>query len=301
MTKSKRPHLRAIGYAIIGYTLWVLSDALTKLSSEAALPPYEVVASQGLFIVLFSAISLPPRKLVVTLRPRHWRAQMTRGCLSLGSCFFNVIALKHLPLTMFYVTVFVAPMLIVLLAALCLREHLTRGKVAAVIAGFGGVVIAVNPGAALSSGDVIGYTAALASTTCFVLSTVWLRRLTQTETVRSLVFFTGLMECVVGALLCALLGGQAVGAETLIMLAGMACFGMMGNLCNFYALHKTTAANVAQFHYTQIVAGAILGYLIWHDVPAFHTVIGAAIIIGSGLFIAARASATTNESASEGR
>jgi drug/metabolite transporter (DMT)-like permease len=44
---------------------------------------------------------------------------------------------------------------------------------------------------------------------------------------------------------------------------------------------------VSQFHYTQIVAGSLLGFLIWRDVPSLHTVLGAAIIIGAGLYIAA--------------
>ena len=79
-----------------------------------------------------------------------------------------------------------------------------------------------------------------------------------------------------------------VSPSTLLLLLGMAVFTLTGQLCNFTALRLTTAATVSQFHYTQIVAGALLGFLIWQEVPAVHIVLGTAIIIGSGLYIAAR-------------
>jgi drug/metabolite transporter (DMT)-like permease len=74
----------------------------------------------------------------------------------------------------------------------------------------------------------------------------------------------------------------------LLILVAMAVFTLIGQLCNFTAMRLTTAATVSQFHYTQIVAGALLGFLIWHEVPALHTVLGAGIIIASGLYIAAQ-------------
>src|SRR5262249_1531080 len=107
------------------------------------------------------------------------------------------------------------------------------------------------------------------------------------ETSDSIAFFTS----VVGVTLC---GGLAawhavpVSPATLLILFVMAVFTLLGNLCNFTALRLTTAATVSQFHYTQIVAGAVLGFLIWRDVPGPHAVLGAGIIIASGLYIAAQ-------------
>jgi len=56
-----------------------------------------------------------------------------------------VVALRHLSLTMFYILVFTAPMVIALLSSVFLREGLTWRKGVAIVAGFAGVVIAVNP------------------------------------------------------------------------------------------------------------------------------------------------------------
>jgi drug/metabolite transporter (DMT)-like permease len=66
-------------------------------------------------------------------------------------------------------------------------------------------------------------------------------------------------------------------------------------MLNYYALRLTTAATVMQFHYSQIIAGALIGYLIWHDVPSWMTIGGAAVIIASGLFIAAHTHKASTE------
>jgi drug/metabolite transporter (DMT)-like permease len=281
-------HLPAIGFAVAGFTFWVFGDTLMKIAGDANLPPYEVVA----FLCLFGAIMMTAKGAaqgnVAALWPRRPGRQVARILLGLGCSMANTVALKHLPLTLFYAAVFTAPMIIAALAALFLRERFTAAQTAAIMAGFAGVVVAINPFSDLNEGDWTGYAAVFVSVLCFSASAVWLRVITQSETADSIAFFSA----VVGAALC---GGLTawhavpVSPATLALLFAMAVFTLLGQLCNFTALRLTTAATVSQFHYTQIVAGSLLGFLIWREVPALHTVIGAAIIIASGFYIAARA------------
>jgi len=289
-------HMRGIACALAGYTLWVIVDTLMKLAGESALPPYQVVGFLGLFFVIFLVAESAPRGELRALWPRNPRLQAMRAILPLGSNILNVIALKHLPLTLFYVTVFTAPMMIALLAALCLKERLSPLKVAAIMAGFIGVIIAIDPfGANAHGGDAIGYLAALGSTFCFAANTVWLRVMTQSETVRSLAFSISFIEAILGVALMLVLGHAPMTSLLLLILAAMALVNIVGNIMNFLALRLTTAANVAQFHYTQLVAGALIGYGIWHEIPTWHMAAGAILIIGSGLTIAQKAqSAPTN-------
>jgi drug/metabolite transporter (DMT)-like permease len=287
MYSKSQSHLRAIGFAVAGFTSWVLGDTLMKLAGEADLPPYEVVAFLCLFSIALMAMKGAAQGNVMALWPRHPHRQIPRIVLALGCSMSNAVALAHLPLTLFYAAVFTAPIVIALMAVVFLRERLTLVKIIAIVAGFAGVIVAINPLDNLAQGDWTGYAAAFAGVLCFSGSTVWLRLITQSETSDSIAFFTS----VVGTVLCGVLTAwHAVpfGAFTLLILLGMAVFTLIGNLCNFTALRLTTAATVSQFHYTQIVAGSLLGFLIWHDVPALHAVLGAGIIIGSGLYIAAR-------------
>jgi drug/metabolite transporter (DMT)-like permease len=287
-----RSDLTAIGLAVAGFTSWVFSDTLMKLASEADLPPWEVVAFLSLFGAVMMAVKGAAQGSVTALWPRRPGRQFGRIAMALGCSMANAVALRHLPLTLFYAAAFTAPMVISLLAAVFLRERLTAAQIIAVIAGFAGVIVAIDPLDTLTQAEPIqadwtGYAAMLVSVLCFSASAVWLRVIAQSETADSIAFFSGL----VGAAVC---GGLTawhavpVSVPTLLLLLAMAVFTLIGQLCNFTAMRLTTAAMVSQFHYTQIVAGAVLGFLIWHEVPALHTLLGAGIIIASGLYIAAQ-------------
>jgi drug/metabolite transporter (DMT)-like permease len=278
--------LPAVGLAVAGFTSWVFSDTLMKLVTEANLPPYEVVAFLYLFATVMMIMKGAAQGSLMALWPRRPSRQFLRTALALASSMANIVALKGLPLTLFYTAVFTAPMVISVLAVPFLGERLHRAQVIAVVAGFAGVVIALDPRGNFMQGDWTGYAAVFVSVLCFSGSAVWLRVITRSETTDSIAFFS----CLVGALVC---GGLMVwhavpvGPSTLLLLLAAAVFTLIGQLCNFTAMRLTTAATVSQFHYTQIVAGAVLGFLIWHDVPTLQTVLGAAIIVGAGLYIAA--------------
>jgi drug/metabolite transporter (DMT)-like permease len=279
--------LRAIGLAVAGFTSWVFGDTMMKLASEAELPPYEIVAVVCLFGAVMMMAKGAAQGSVMALWPRHPGRQLARAGLALVCGMSNAVALAHLPLTLFYTAVFTAPIFISLLAALLLRERLIPVQIIAIIAGFAGVVVAINPLDNLTKGDWTGYGAVLVGVLSFSASAVWLRVMTQSESSDSIAFFYG----VVGTLVCGgLVAWHAVpvSPSMLLLLFALAVFSLVGQLCNFTAMRLTTAATVSQFHYTQIITGALLGYLIWHDVPAVHTVLGVGIIIGSGLYIAAQ-------------
>src|SRR5215472_6381737 len=129
-------HLRAIGFALAGFTSWVFGDTLMKLAGEADLPPYEVVAFLSFFGAVMMTVKGSMQGNLMALWPRRPRRQLARIVLSLGCSMANAVALKHLPLTLFYTAVFTAPMVIALLAVVFLREHLTPVKIIAVMAGF---------------------------------------------------------------------------------------------------------------------------------------------------------------------
>ena len=79
------------------------------------------------------------------------------------------------------------------------------------------------------------------------------------------------------------------GNESWIILLAMGLLCALGNICVFIALRYTTAATVSQYHYTQLVAGAVVAYLMFHEKPTRSMLVGAILIVGSGLYIAALA------------
>jgi len=286
-------HLRAIGFALMSFTLWVFADTGMKIASEAGMPPYELMGLMGLSATLVMMALAGMRKETKKLRIRDWRPQALCAVCSMVCTLSNAVALKHLSLTVFYIVVFTAPMVTAILAALFLKERLSPIKVMAVIAGFIGVLVAVNTPhtSSTQTGDWIGYVTASISVAAYSIWTIRMRGMTQSESLESIAFFSGISLAGVG------LGWTLIdlhrittGGIGLALLSGL--FNLGGNLFNYKALKHTTAGNVLQIHYSQIITGAMMAYLIWGDLPAWRLVAGAAIIIGSGLVIAAQARKT---------
>lgn len=282
----------AIGLAVAAFTLWVLTDTCMKLVGQSGLPAYEILAFLGLFIAGFLVAHAGLRGGVRALWPRDTRRSLVRSLLDLGNNLCVVVALRHLSLTLFYILVFLAPMVTAVLGAVFLREHMTWRRAAAVLAGFVGVVIAVDPFGSARQGDWIGYAACMVCVACFSANMVWSRVLTQTEPAESLTFFSGVVMAVFGF---GLMLWHAAPLTPLLTtgLCAMGFFCALGSFFFFVALKHTTAATVAQYHYTQLLTGALLAYLIWHTRPTLSMVLGAVLIVASGLYIAVTAPRST--------
>lgn len=283
--KSSISDLGAIGFAFTGFTCWVLADSTIKLVGQSGLPPYEMVAFLGLFMAMFLAAYGLWRGNAQALRPRSLTRQIGRACLDMANNVCVVIALRHLTLTLFYVLVFTAPMVIVLLSALFLHEGLPWRKGLAILAGFAGVAIAVHPWGNARQGDLTGFLACLICVACFSVNMVWSRVLTRTESPESLAFFSGLVTAVAGLLLM-LFHAEPINMLPLAGLFAMGLFCALGTLCFYIAVKHTSAANVSQYHYTQLITGTLISYLVWHDKPGFFVLAGGSLIFASGLYIA---------------
>ena len=279
-------HLGAIGYALAGFTFWVLTDTSIKLIGQSGLPPYEMVAFLGLFMAMFLGMYCISRNQVHVLKPKRLDLQMARACLDTVNNVCVVIALRHLTLTLFYILVFTAPMVIALLSSIFLREGLPWRKGLAIGAGFAGVVIAVNPFGSARDGDWVGFTACMICVACFSVNMVWSRVLTRTEHPESLTFFSGLVTAAAGFLLMLFVHAEPLTWRLLAGLFAMGLFCALGTLCFYIAVKHTSAANVSQYHYTQLITGTLLTYLIWHIRPNIYVLMGGALIFGSGLYIA---------------
>jgi len=281
--------LGAIGFALAGFTFWVLADTCIKLVGQSGLPPYEMVAFLGLFMAMFLALYGISRKQVQVLRPKRLDWQLARACLDMVNNLCVVIALRHLTLTLFYILVFTAPMVISLLSAVFLREGLPLRKGLAIAAGFAGVVVAVNPFGNAREGDWIGFAACMTCVACFSVNMVWSRVLTRTEHPESLTFFSGVVTAAAGFALMLLIHGEPLTARLLLGLFAMGLFCALGTLCFYIAVKHTSAANVSQYHYTQLITGTLVSYLIWHNKPGVFVLMGGALIFASGLYIAVAA------------
>ncbi|MDD4615961.1 MAG: DMT family transporter [Alphaproteobacteria bacterium] len=276
---------QAMFFAVVAYFLWVVSDTGVKLARQSDLSPFIVMAFFGIPGILFYSGNAFRQGNLLNLRPRSWREQIGIAFSGVMINYVNAIALKHLPLTIFYVVVFTIPLMVAALSALLKHEVLTRFKVFCIVAGFCGTAIAVG---FKGGGDFVGYLSAFASVAFFSVTTILMRKIATTDSVESIQFFRNLCVGIVGIGAAVVEGANSPGMIPLSILAVAAAIGTIGSFFFNKAIQNTSSTNAVQFHYTQIIWGALFGFFLWHEVPAWNVVVGSAIIIASGMVMAAQ-------------
>ena len=181
--------------ALGGFFAWVVVDVVIKLVSENTLSPFVIMSVLGTVGALSVLTSAAFKKNLGLLRPRSLREQMAIALCSVAMNYFLVIALRHLPLTVFYIVVFTTPLVIAIFSALLKYETLSPVKMACIIAGFIGVIIAVD---AHGSGDWVGYAAGSVNVIGFAIFTILMRKISKTDSMESIQFLNTLSVAAVG-------------------------------------------------------------------------------------------------------
>ncbi len=222
--------------------------------------------------------------------------QILRGCCLFGSTIFNFLALKTLPLADAITILFFAPMVITALAGPLLGEWAGWRRWLAIGVGMVGVVIVTRPGL----GHVgIGHFYALLSVFSYCFYVIMTRAMSQTETSESLIFYSALTPVVLFSPSIPLAASVPPDLVSWILLIGLGIFGGAGHWLVIQAYKRATVSALAPYPYSQIVYAVALGYFVFGDVPDRYTIIGAAIIIGSGLYIVRREQVLRKASYSE--
>lgn len=209
----------------------------------------------------------------------QYRLHAFRILCSAGDTFAFYYATRALPLADVMAFYMAAPLIIVALSGLLLGERVGLVRWIAVACGFVGVLIALRPGhAALSPSALL----ALGGAGLFALTITVTRKLRGTDWLTLTAY--------------QVLGTGAVGALTLVLdwttpdltdLALMFVVGIVSMLCFMAitrALGLAPASLLAPLQYTSIVWAALMGWMVWGDVPGATTLLGVAVIIVSGLF-----------------
>ena len=278
-------HPQAMLAALATYFLWSIYDITIKFAQQTPVSPFLILAIVGFAGAAFLTGFATVTHTLPTLRPTRWRLQSCTAACAAAMGFTNIIALKHLPLTLFYDFFFTAPLVIALFSVFLKHETLTPTKIACLIAGFIGT-IGVHGG----NGDMTGYIAISVSIICYSSRPLFVRHMGKTVTAESTLILCTLfvsLAGVAGFLLQPSVGGIETWAFFVFAFCGILT--TLGSILYFHALQNTLSTNVIQLHYTQIIFGALFGYLLWNEIPTWNLVVGSFIIIASGMFVAAQA------------
>ncbi len=231
----------------------------------------------GLMLIFFApAMGL---RLVRTTQPT---SQLSRATLMLGSTLCNFGAISFLPLAEVKAVSFVSPLLVTVFAVWLLKEHVTPGRWVAILIGFGGTLFIVRPGSAMLNPAVF---LALGSAFCYSLYQILTRRLGGDDPQLTSLFYTAF----VGFVFMSFMLPHVWKPPELVHLPAfllLGAAGMTGHYLLIKALEIERASALSPFGYTQLLWISLSGYLVFHDVPDMHSIIGMVVIVASGLYVA---------------
>lgn len=278
---ADNPVFTAILLTCLAYLLYSFSDTTIKyLGSHYHFT--QIVFFNGLLVA--SGVLLygwwREGKTVFRMQKPKW--VILRALLGVTVSSINMVAVAHLQLTTFYTLVFTSPLWVAMLSAMFLKEKISNIQAIAVVLGFAVIVVVFQPG----SGMLNGYgVLTLLSSCIYGFSVIVMRHLGPKES-RTMIIATGSIAGVILMFPFMLAHFRMPTLFDAGIFVLMGIFGALGVAAITRAFQiAPSASSIAPYHYTQIIWGAGLGYLVFGDVPSMRVVFGAFAIVVIGLFL----------------
>jgi drug/metabolite transporter (DMT)-like permease len=274
--------LRALGLRLISVTGFSAMGALIKLASDSGIMLPEIMFWRQFLalpvIILWIAMAPGFASLRTNLLPIHARRTVL-GLMAM-TCTFGALVL--LPLAEATTFSFTVPIFATILAALIFRERVGVHRWGAVVVGFVGVLVVLQPGQAPI--PVLGATVGLAAAFMVGVTSLQIRALGRTEAAHTTVFWFTILSVPVLAAILPLVFTPHDTREWLL-LAAIGTLGGLGQLCMTASLRYAPVSTVVVVDYSALISSTLFGWAIWGHLPATATWVGAPIIIASGLYI----------------
>jgi drug/metabolite transporter (DMT)-like permease len=231
--------------------------------------------------VLMLALFAPRMGLDLVRTQRPW-LQLVRGLSLVAITLLFYSALRFIPLGEATAVIFLAPLVVIVLSATWLKEHISRGLWLSVGCGLLGVMLIVRPGGALFTPAIL---LPLGAAFCFGLYQLLTRRLSATDHPAT----SNFLSAMVGTLSMSVLLPWHWQTPTLVdglLMATLGATAMTGHMLLTYAYRFGSAASLAPFTYVQIVTATLLGVVFFDHTPDLWAILGMTVIILSGAALA---------------
>ena len=281
----------------LGITLKIVQTLTFSLMYSAIklagpVPVGQVVFYRSLFALIplfaWSFFTVGPIAAIRTKRPIYHVGRSTMGTTAM---FANFAALKLLPLATVTAFSFLQPLFAVMLAALLLHERVGRYRWTAVVVGFAGVLMMIEPhgglAAILTLHSSRGVTYALAFSFLSAMVVILIRQMSATERGEAIVFYFMASGAVVGGIVM-MFDHATLGWNAIMWLVLSGLIGGVGQIFLTYCYRYAEPSLLASFEYISMIWAMVLGYFVFAEMPQTMVLAGAGVVIASGLFIVLR-------------
>ncbi len=276
---GRRDSLRGIALMAAGMFLFSGVDTMAKLLTET-LHPVQIVWCRQIGLLLGVLVLIGVRGRGVLRSSRPW-LQTGRGVLAACSATLFIAGVGYVPLADAVAITFVAPFLVTVMGAAILGETVGLRRWVAVAVGFLGALIVIRPGMGVvhpAAGLILLAAAA------FALRQVLSRILAGGDGAGTTVAYTALASCAVLTIPLPFYWQTPVSGAVIGLLAAMAVVAAAAETLVIMALDAAEAVVIAPVHYTLIVWGTVYGFAVFGQLPDGWTLLGAAVIVASGLY-----------------
>lgn len=280
---NQSSNLRGIGLMLASCIIFSMKDGFAK-HLGGIYPVAELLWAQYSLMTLVVLAVVLKLHGVRALWPTHPWTQMLRGGLGVLTVGMFYLALTEIPLADATALAFTSPIVVTILAPILLKESVGIRRWAAVLAGFIGILLIVQPG---FDEFRLGSLYAVSAGAVFALFQITTRQLADQESPMVTVLYTALVGAVImNALMPALwITPTLKDAGLLFVMASLAAGGQAFLI---YAFVAAPAAVVAPFFYSTIIVATTVGYFVFGEFPNPLAWAGIALVIACGVYIAVR-------------
>ncbi len=267
--------------------LWMMGTVCCFVSLDAGMKtlvetyPVPQVAWARFMFQLVILVCVFNRRLPYLFKAKRPGLQMLRSALMLTITALTIFSLKFISLASLSALMMTGPLFVTALSMPLLGERVGIHRLLSVLAGFIGALIIIRPGTSVMDPVAL---LVLFIALCYALFQISTRILNRTESLDTTLLYSALVGVVVMSV-WAPLEWTAPDLKGWVLMAAIGAFGAGGHFCMIRALSMAPAAVIAPFGYTNIVGAVLLGYFLFDHLPDALTVVGAVIIIMSGLYI----------------
>ena len=282
---SSRNIQLGIAWAMFSAFCFTVMDAAAKqLVKEYH--PIQIVFLRAIFAFIPVLIWVYCKSSFAELRTYQPLLHIVRSLMGFIALFCAIVGLKYLPLAEYTVICFTSPLFLTALSIPMLKEKVGWHRWLAVIIGFMGTLIIIRPGFEVFN---IGVLFALGTSISISLLIIFSRQISWTESSASMVFWYSVIS-IIFALFFIPFYWETPSLTHMFVFLVVGVVGGLAQLAMIESVRLAPPSVVAPFDYTSILWATMFGYYFFAEIPQEYTVIGAAFIILSGLYILHRES-----------
>ena len=267
-------------FAILAYFSFSLLDVIQK-TTVIYHSIFQMLFLKYFFTLFLSFAESYRKKNISFYLSGNVKLQILRSVLSIIESGLFVLSFRYLTLANAHSIGSLAPVIIVVLSALILREKVNLKTWIAIFFGFLGVLIIMRPGL-----SVFDPKSLIPLTAAFILSLYQIvtRKVSETDKPETSLFYTSIIGIMLMSVLMPFYW-YPMQSFSYYLFIGVGLFFALGIYFQIIALTFTRASVVQPFHYTLILWAIVLGYIFYDDVPDNYTILGAVIITLSGIYV----------------